>query len=768
MHTQQPKAQGLYDPRFEHENCGLGLITQIKGAKSHQLVQDALQLLLNLDHRGAIGADPLSGDGAGILLQLPDTFLRSVLLEEDDKVLPRAGHYGVGMVFMPQDKGKRRDVRAHFADIVNEEGQKILAWRKVPTNPDCLGETSRASMPDVRMIFIGRNAHLTDIQFERKLYKIRRRVALAVRNVERLFSEEFYIASLSSRTIVYKGMLTPHQVGAFYPDLSDERMESAIALVHSRFSTNTFPNWARAHPYRYLMHNGEINTIRGNQNWMNARQAQIDSPYFDTLEQVYPIIDDEGSDTAKFDNVLEFLTLNGLSLAHTMMMMVPEPWQKHANMSPAKRAFYEYHACLMEPWDGPAALALTDGTQVVATLDRNGLRPSRYYVTKDDRLILASEVGVLDVEPNNILKKGRLEPGRMLVVDTEEGRIIADEEVKAQLANEYPYQEWLDAYLLTLEDLEETTDDGRKTTDAKRSAQHATFLTHHASRITQQQLAFGYTFEDLRVLMAPMVAKGVEAIGSMGDDTPLAVLSDKPRLLYDYFKQLFAQVTNPPIDAIREELVTATVSYLGTDGNMLTPDPLNARRIKLEHPILTNAQLATLQQISADGFKAATLPILYNPNGGGKGMRGALEYLFEIADRAIEAGANLLILSDRDVNQKSAAVPALLASSALHHHLIRKGDRTRVSLVLESAEPREVHHFCTLFTRLRRRSDQPLPRLSPTIGKTSSANSLCLILIDARRSGIAKYIKAIVKGIVKVLLQNGHFDDSKLRWRANF
>ncbi len=741
VQTTHPKAQGLYDPQFEHDACGLGLIANIKGEQSHQIVQDALQILLNLDHRGAIGADPDTGDGAGILLQIPDKFLRSVMLEERSMVLPRQGDYGVGMVFMPQDREKQQAVRDHFYSIVAEEGQKLIGWRNVPTDAATLGETAQASMPDVKMVFIGRNAHLTDIQFERKLYKIRRRVALAVAHVDRMFSEEFYIASLSARTIVFKGMLTPHQVGAFYTDLADKRMVSAIALVHSRFSTNTFPNWARAHPYRYMMHNGEINTIRGNHNWMNARQAQINSPYFETLQQVYPIVDDEGSDTAKFDNVLEFLTLNGLSLSHAMMMMVPEPWQKNPDMDPAKRAFYEYHACLMEPWDGPASLAMTDGTQVVATLDRNGLRPSRYYVTKDDRLILASEVGVLDIATDNILEKGRLEPGKMLVVDIEQQRIISDEEVKRTLAEAHPYQQWLDAHLLTLEDL--TADAGPQTTSPVVTGQLS---------VVQQQLAFGYTFEDLRILMAPMAAKGVEAIGSMGDDTPLAVLSAKSRLLYDYFKQLFAQVTNPPIDAIREELVTATETYLGTDGNMLLADARNARRIKLNHPILTNAQLTALQRIQTqvDDFKAATLPILYNPNSGGRGMAGALEYLFEVADRAIEAGANILILSDRGVNKKSAAIPALLASSALHHHLIKKGTRTMVSLVLESAEPREVHHFACLL-------GYGVEAINPYLAFASIGDILDKNLVTGVSQADAeyKYVKAIIKGIVKVLSKMG-------------
>ncbi|MGB1249272.1 MAG: glutamate synthase large subunit [Candidatus Promineifilaceae bacterium] len=726
-----PKKQGLYDPQYEKDACGLGLIAHIDGEKSHQLVQDALTILINMDHRGAKGADPDTGDGAGILVQLPDRFLRSIMLQEQEVVLPPEGSYGVGILFMSPDPDKQQAIRDRIFTIVQEEGQHLLGWRDVPVDNETLGETAKASQPVVKMVFIARRVH-NRVNFERKLYRIRRRATIAVRTVDQLYSDEFYVASLSSRTMVLKGMLTPHQVGAFYKDLAHPQFESAIALVHSRFSTNTFPNWARAHPYRYLMHNGEINTLRGNVNWMKARQAQIKSPVFENTEVLYPIVNPEGSDTANFDNVLEFLTLNGLSLSHAMMMMVPEPWQRHETMSAEKRAFYEYHACLMEPWDGPASLALTDGSQVVATLDRNGLRPSRYYITKDNRLILASEAGVLDIAPENIERKGRLEPGRMLVVDTVEGRIISDEELKQTLATAHNYQQWLDEHLLTLDDLPEQA------------------VPAPLASVTQQQLAFGYTFEDLRILMTPMAQKGVEAIGSMGDDTPLAVLSKKSRLLYDYFKQLFAQVTNPPIDAIREELVTATVTYLGTDGNMLLPEPTNARRIKLKHPILSNAELAKIKSLRGEHFSTATLPILYSPRQGGRGIDRAMAYVYDIADRAIEAGANVLVLSDRGVDKRNAPIPALLAVSGLHHYLIDKGTRTNVSIVLESAEPREVHHFCALV-------GYGAEAINPYLAYASIQDILDKQLVRnvSYDDAVQKYIKAVVKGIVKVCSKMG-------------
>ena len=729
-----PQKQGLYDPRNEHDACGIGFVTHIKGKKSHEIVRDALAILVNLDHRGATGSDPNTGDGAGILLQLPDNFLRSVCLDELNLVLPPLGDYGVGMFFMPHDEDKRRACIDHLVDIVQEEGQKLLGWRKVPTIDGTLGGTAKDCQPYVMQLFIGRN-QVQGLDFERKLYKISRRATNAIHNVERLHSEDFYCVSLSSRTIVYKGMLTPNQVEAYYPELLDRRMESAIALVHSRFSTNTFPNWARAHPYRYIIHNGEINTLRGNVNWMRAREKVVNTPYFHTIEQVFPIIDEDGSDSAMFDNALEFLTLNGLPLVKAMMMMIPEPWQRHKNMDDARHAFYEYHACLMEPWDGPASIAFTDGTVVGATLDRNGLRPSRYYVTHDDRVILASEVGVLAIEPDNIKQKGRLEPGRMLVIDTQQGRIISDEEIKSTLVNEYPYREWLNQHLLTLDQL---------------PTPHVKHVEESSAELIQRQMAFGYTFEDLRILLAPMAEVGVEALGSMGDDTPLAILSRKPRLLYDYFQQLFAQVTNPPIDAIREELVTATETYLGTEGNILLPKPENCRRLRLDHPMLTNEQLHKLRHIDQNGFKSATLSILYDPTTGGEGLQKAIALVCQSADEAISQGANLLILSDHGVDRQYAAIPALLATGAVHHHLIRNGARMKVSLLVESAEPREVHHFACLL-------GYGAEAINPYLVFESIQDLIDSGLVKqmAYADANKKFIKSVVKGVVKVLSKMG-------------
>jgi len=547
----RPGKQGLYDPRFEHDTCGIGFGVDIHGRRSHEILRQALRILVNLDHRGARGSEANTGDGAGVLIQIPHVFLQRT----SGLGLPAPGRYGVGMLFLPRDLQKRRACQAKFEQIVREEGQEVLGWREVPTCSATLGGAAQASEPAVRQVFIGRSGDLRDDQaFERKLYVIRKRAESALRHAEWAPGDEvFYVCSLSCRTVVYKGMLTPQQVDEFYPDLSDPAMDTGIALVHSRFSTNTFPSWERAHPYRFTLHNGEINTLRGNVNWMHAREGNLRSHLFSNdLLKVMPVIDPNGSDSAMFDNWLEFLVLSGRSLAHAVMMMVPEPWANHDTMSDDLKAFYQFHASLMEPWDGPAAMAFTDGIRIAAVLDRNGLRPSRYYVTDDDLVILGSEVGVLDIPPEKIVRKGRIQPGRMLYIDTEQGRIIPDHEVKRELAEANPYRQWLNDNLVPLENLPPPP--------------HISIPRHET--VLQRMKAFGYTFEDLRFVLGPMAQDGVEPVGSMGNDSPLAVLSDKPQLLYSYFKQIFAQVTNPPIDAIREEIVTSTGTVIGPEHNL--------------------------------------------------------------------------------------------------------------------------------------------------------------------------------------------------------
>ncbi|MCB8921808.1 MAG: glutamate synthase large subunit [Ardenticatenaceae bacterium] len=738
-----PKPQGLYHPQFEHDACGTGFIAHLRGEKSYALVQQALTILQNLDHRGARGSDPDTGDGAGILLQIPHQFFQEVC-PENNIDLPEPGQYGVGVFFLPQDKEQRRLREAILDDLIVSRRQQVLGWRTVPTDNRTLGRAARDSEPVVRQVFIRRSPSLDDVAFERVLYLIRRQAERAGRRMAArspLPAEQlrFYAASLSSRTLVYKGMLTPAQLPAYYPDLSHPAMTTGLALVHSRFSTNTFPSWERAHPNRYMIHNGEINTLRGNVNWMHARAALLESePFGDDLRYALPIIDPDGSDSAMFDNVLEFLVLNGRSLAHAMMMMIPEPWQKHQDMAPERRAFYEFHACLTEPWDGPASIAFSDGVQIGAVLDRNGLRPSRYIVTEDDRVIMASEVGVLDVPPQSVRYKGRLQPGRMLLVDTQQGRIISDEEIKRQIAQQQPYQQWLQQHMLTLDDLPITQEETRFLSETG-------FLT-----LTQLQQAFGYTFEELRLLITPMAQKGVEALGAMGNDTPLAVLSDKPQPLYNYFKQLFAQVTNPPIDALREELITGTEVFLGSDGNLLHPTPESCRRIKLKHPILTNDELNRLRHLHQPGFKTATLPILFPIADGVDGLEWALKKLFAEANAAVEDGVNLLILSDRGVDDKQAAIPALLAASGLHHHLIRTGARARVSLMLESGEPREVHHYAVLI-------GYGVEAINPYLAYETISDSIAKGLISGVGvdEAIHKYIKAVVKGVVKVISKMG-------------
>ncbi|MCB9148275.1 MAG: glutamate synthase large subunit [Caldilineaceae bacterium] len=737
-----PPKQGLYDPRFERDACGVGFIVDIKGRKSHDIIRNGLTILHNLDHRGACGCEPNTGDGAGILFQIPHKFFAKVCAERNIK-LPKPGQYGVGMVYLPPDPTQRRACEIQLEKIIKEEGQEFLGWRTVPTNDAPLGSVAKSREPVVRQIFIGRNPHklvgTDDLAFERKLYVIRRRAENVIRFGigERVMpgGDFFYFASLSCRTIVYKGMLLTAQVDPFYPELEDEDMESALALVHSRFSTNTFPSWERAHPYRYIIHNGEINTLRGNENWMTARQSTLVSPLWgDDIDKVMPIIDPEGSDSAKFDNCLEFLHLSGRSLAHAILMMIPEPWSNHKTMDDDRKAFYEYHATQMEPWDGPASIAFTDGTIVGAILDRNGLRPSRYYVTKDDKVIMASEVGVLDIPPENVLYKSRLEPGRMFLVDTKEGRIIADEEFKQGLVNQHPYREWLDTYLVDLNDLP----DGQ----APAEPDHDTVM--------QRQQAFGYTFETLRFLVAPMAQNGIEALGAMGDDTPVAILSDKSQLLYNYFRQLFAQVTNPPLDAIREELVTATEVYLGTEQNLLADEPEACHQIKIKLPLLTNEQLAKLRDIGWPGFKAMELPMLFKIKEGAAGLEKALENLFATAKQAMSDGYNIFILSDRGIDSEHAPIPALLATGGLHHYLIREQLRTQAALIVETGEAREVHHFSVLI-------GYGATAINPYLAYESIDDMIRQGMLNGMsyEEGQYHYIKAANKGVVKVLSKMG-------------
>lgn len=729
-----PNKQGLYDPALEHDACGMGFVVNIKGEKSHDIVADALTVLENLNHRGASGADENTGDGAGILVQIPhDFFKRECEVLGFD--LPEKGNYGVGMVFAHKYDDFRKTQMNAFEEIVKEEGQKILGWREVPIDKTTIGVSAKSVMPRFIQVFIEKSDDISDdMAFERKLYTIRKRAEKAIGPMCKDKGGIFYVASLSSKTIVYKGMLTAEQLRNFYIDLSDLDFVSALAMVHSRFSTNTFPSWERAHPNRYLVHNGEINTIRGNVNWMKARQKCIDSPLFDDISKVYPIIDETGSDSSMFDNSLEFLYLTGRSLPQAIMMMIPEPWEKNDLMPEVKKEFYQFQNFIMEPWDGPAAMAFTDGDVIGGTLDRNGLRPSRYYVTKDDKVILASEVGVVDVKPENVKYKGRLEPGRMLLIDTKAQRIISDEEIKESVSKLNPYGEWNKKHIFNLSDLPVEKAKEEKVRDD----------------LLQQQKAFGYTYEDINKMIQPMAIGGIDPVGAMGMDSPLAVLSEKPQMLYVYFKQLFAQVTNPPIDGIREEIVTSSSILLGNAGNLLDPDKDKTASLFLEYPVLTNEQLAAIKGLNNEHFKTATISILYKVADGVKAMEKALSRVFKEADKAIDEGANIIVLSDRGVNAEYAAVPALLASSGLHHHLIRKEIRTNVGIVLESGEPREVHHFCTLI-------GYGVTAINPYIAYETIKDLGEKGLLNGLSYDEAKknFIKGTVKGVLKVLTKMG-------------
>ncbi len=731
-----PPKQGLYDPQNEKDACGVGFVVDIKGRKSHRILQQAIEVLENLDHRGACGSEVNTGDGAGVLMQMPHAFFKEAA-KKARITLPEAGQYGCGLVFLPRNPTMRRKLEETFEHIVQSSGLTVLGWRTVPVDNSSLGETARLSEPFMRQVFIGRPAELVDdLDFERRLYVARKRGYSEIRTSTLDGAEYWYLASLSHRTLVYKGMLLTKQLAQYFPDLRNPAMETALALVHSRFSTNTFPSWDRSHPYRYIAHNGEINTLRGNINWMKAREALFESEAFgEDIKRITPIVNPNGSDSAMFDNTLELLVLAGRSLPHAVMMMIPEPWQAHESMSDSLKAFYQYHSCMMEPWDGPASIAFTDGTQIGAVLDRNGLRPSRYYITKDDLVVLASEAGVLEFPPEHVVRKGRLQPGRMFLVDTAQGRIIEDEEIKNAVANERPYRQWLDQHLITLKNLPPAP--------PLPAIDHDTLL--------QRQIAFGYTFEDKRIIIDPMGRNGVEATGSMGNDTPLAVLSSKPRLLYDYFKQLFAQVTNPPIDCIREELITSSEVLLGSEGNLLQPRPAACRQLQLDGPVLTNEDFSRIRNMQLPGLKVGVLPILFRAASGVAGLARCMEELRLAAHRMIEEDeVNILILSDRGVNSEFAAVPSLLAVSGLHHYLIREGLRMRISLLLETGEAREVHHFSLLI-------GYGCSAINPYLAFETIDGMIgegLLTNVD-HKLACKNFVKAATKGVVKVMSKMG-------------
>ena len=725
-----PTAHGLYDPRFEHDACGVSFVADIKGRASHDIVMRGLGALCNMEHRGATGAEADTGDGAGVLLQIPDRFLRGVVNFE----LPVVGSYVVGMAFLPSDVSVAAKAQSAIEAIAREEGLTVLGWRDVPTDPTTLGAGARAVMPTFRQLFLSDPQGASGIDLDRKVFVTRKRV-----EHDLPAEQKTYFPSLSCRTIIYKGMFTTPQLGAFYPDLADERVESALALVHSRFSTNTFPSWPLAHPYRFIAHNGEINTVQGNRNWMRTREALLQSDLIPGLERAFPICTVGGSDSASFDEVLELLHFGGRSLPHAVLMMIPEAWENHETMDAKKRAFYRFHSSLMEPWDGPACVAFTDGTVIGAVLDRNGLRPSRYWVTDDDMVVLASEVGVLDIDQSKVVRKGRLQPGRMFLIDTAQGRIVDDEEIKQSLAAAEPYEEWLSDGLIELTDLPER--------------EHMVYS--HDSVIRRQQM-FGYTHEELKVILAPTSKTGTEPIGSMGTDTPIAVLSDRPRLLFDYFQQLFAQVTNPPLDAIREEVVTSVGSTVGPESNLLNPGPQSCRQLVLPFPIIDNDELAKIVHADDDGsfpeLHAHVVSGLYRVDGGGAALKGALDDIRAGVSAAIESGARVIVLSDRNSDEVLAPIPSLLLTAAVHHHLIREKTRTQVGLIVESGDAREVHHMALLV-------GFGAGAINPYLAFESIEDMIRedvhgLGGVDAEYA-LKKYIKASGKGILKVMSKMG-------------
>jgi glutamate synthase (NADPH/NADH) large chain len=729
MRSAIPAPQGLYHPEFEKDACGVAFVAQMSGEKSHEVVQQAITALENLEHRGASGAEPDSGDGAGILTQVPDEFFRAVLAEQGVTLPPRRS-YAVGIAFLPDDDEAERAAMATVEALAAEEGLEVLVWRDLPVDPSGVGETARSVMPRFKQLFVRPTGqHVMGMALERMAFCLRKRA-------ER--EADVYFPSLSLRTIVYKGMLTTGQVKTFFPDLTDERFISALALVHSRFSTNTFPSWPLAHPYRLIAHNGEINTVKGNRNWMKAREAQLQSDLIPgDLSRLFPICTDGGSDSASFDEVLELLHLGGRSLPHAVLMMIPEAWQNHTEMDPARRAFYEFHATLTEPWDGPADVAFTDGTVIGAVLDRNGLRPGRYWVTDDGLVVLASEAGVLDIAPERIVRKGRLQPGHMFLVDTEQHRIVEDEEIKAELAAEQPYDEWLHGGIMHLDTLPER--------------EH---IVHTHESVLRRQQTFGYSEEELRLIIAPMAATGGEALGSMGTDTPIAVLSERPRLLFDYFAQLFAQVTNPPLDAIREELVTSLSSQIGPEVNILTASPAHCRQLVLPFPVIDNDELAKILHINLDGdlpgFASAKVSGLYDVDGGGEALEARLREICEEVSRLIADGVRFVVLSDRDSDTDRAPIPSLLLTSAVHHHLVRQKERTKVGLIVEAGDVREVHHVALLI-------GYGAAAVNPYLAMETVEDLVRRGVVTgiAPEKAVRNLVKALGKGVLKVMSKMG-------------
>ncbi|MEX2187700.1 MAG: glutamate synthase central domain-containing protein, partial [Pirellulales bacterium] len=736
-----PAKQGLYDPANEHDSCGVGFVAHVKGQRSHQIVLDADRALCNMEHRGACGCDANTGDGAGMMTALPHDFLRKVAKADLQTDLPAAGQYAAGNVFLPRDDAQRAACKQTVERLVAAAGQRLIGWRKVPTDAvkANIGPTALAAEPHVEQLFIAAADGIAGDEFERRVYAIRKRASHAVRGDTSLAQRRmFYVCSLSTKLMIYKGMLTSYQLLPYYPDLADADYTTHFAMVHSRFSTNTFPSWDRAQPLRFMSHNGEINTLRGNKNWMFARQGTIRSDYFgDDLASLFPVVEPDCSDSGTFDNVLEFLLMNGRTLQEAVMMMVPEAWQNHESMSESKRAFYEYNSSMMEPWDGPASIAFCDGKYIGAVLDRNGLRPSRYYLTHDDRVIMASEVGALPVDPILVKKKGRLQPGRMFLVDFEQGRLIPDEELKNEFASRRPYAQWLREQRIELSELEPN------------KAAHG----FDPESLLPRMQAFGYTIETMRFMLVPMVSESRDPVGSMGNDSALACLSDQPRMLYDYFRQLFAQVTNPPIDSIREEVIMSLECYIGPESNLLETTAEHCHRLLVPHPILTNEELAALKHMDHRGWRTRTIDITFPRSEGRGGLVAALDRICREAEEAIDQGFSLVVLSDRKIAHDRVPVSSLLACGAVHHHLIRQTKRTRIGIVVESGEAREVHHHCLLV-------GYGADAINPYLAFES--------LWQIRRDGpfdaarfpdddkiVAGYRKGVAKGMLKVMAKMG-------------